>query len=297
MAYERVAYTVDGHIATITFNRPPVNALTHRDLDVLIDRLKEADQDENIRAIVITGTGDNYFCAGADVKISLAGGDEKKKTSSEFVEEHKAELVSKNYSSGYQLWSPEAKLRETVRRFLMEGFPIHHIEVLLSINTPTIAAVNGAASGLGFEIACSCDMRIISEQARFRCPFVGTQGAVPEVAHWLLPRLVGLAKANELLLTSDVIDAKEADKIGLVNRVVPHDQLMSTAMEFATKLANQPPLAVKLAKEGIRWGLDVPVEKNKRWSFLGWQFTMGTEDHKEAAKAFLEKRQGVYKGK
>ena len=295
MAYERVTYAVDGHIATITFNRPPVNALTHRDLDVLIDSLKEADKDDNVRVIVITGTGDKYFCAGADVKISLAGGDEKKKTSAEFVAQHKEELVSKNYN--YQLLSPEAKFRETVRRFLMEGFPIHHIEVLLSINTPTIAAVNGAASGLGFEIACSCDMRIISERARFRCPFVGTQGAVPEVTHWLLPRLVGLAKANELLLTSDIIDAAEADKIGLVNKVVPHEQLMSAAMEMASKLANRPPLAVKLVKEGIRWGLEVPVEKNKRWSFLAWQFSMGTEDHREAAQAFLEKREGVYKGK
>ena len=236
---------------SITFNRPPVNALTHKDLDVLIDALREADKDDNVRVIVITGTGDKYFCAGADVKISLAGGDERKKTSAEFVAEHKDELVSKNYN--YQLLSPEAKLRETVRRFLMEGFPIHHIEVLLSINTPTIAAVNGAASGLGFEIATSCDMRVISERARFRCPFVETQGAVAEVAYWLLPRLVGLAKANELLLTSDVIDAKEADKIGLVNKVVPHDQLMNAAMEMATKLANRPPLAVKLAKEGIRY--------------------------------------------
>lgn len=297
MAYERVTYTVDGHVATITFNRPPVNALTHRDLDVLIDSLQDADKDENVRAIVITGTGDKYFCAGADVKISLAGGDEKKKTSAEFQAEHKEELRSKNYTSGYQTWSPEAKMRETVRRFLMEGFPIHHIEVLLSINTPTIAAVNGAASGLGFEIACSCDMRIASDRARFRSPFVGTQGAVPEVTHWLLPRLVGLAQANELLLTSDVIDAQKADKIKLVNKVVPHDQLMNSAMELATKLANRPPLAVKLVKEGIRWGLDVPIEKNKRWSFLGWQFSMGTEDHHEAAQAFLEKRQGVYKGK
>jgi enoyl-CoA hydratase/carnithine racemase len=297
MADERVNYKVDGHIATITFNRPPVNALTHKDLDVLIDRLQEADQDDNVRAIVITGNGDKYFCAGVDVNISLAGGDEKKKTSPEFVAQNKDELLSKNYSSGYQLWSPEEKLRETVRRFLMEGFPIHHIEVLLNINTPTIAAVNGAASGLGFEIACSCDMRIVSEQARFRCPFVGTQGAVPEIAYWLLPRLVGLAKANELILISEIIDAKEADKIGLVNKVVPHDQLMSVTMEMATKLANQPPLAVKLAKEGIRWGLGLPMEKKKRWGNLAWQFCMGTEDHKEAAKAFLEKRPGVYKGK
>src|SRR6187402_3957808 len=112
MAYERVTYTVDGHIATIKFDRPPVNALTHRDLDVLIDSLREADKDDNIRAIVITGTGDKYFCAGADVKISLGGGEHKK--TAEFIEEHKDELVSKNYN--YTLLSPEDRLREVVRR-------------------------------------------------------------------------------------------------------------------------------------------------------------------------------------
>src|SRR5687768_13988413 len=146
MTYDRITYQVDGHVAIITFNRPPVNALTHKDLDVLIDYLTGADKDDNIRAIVITGSGDKYFSAGVDVNISLAGGENKK--SAEFIEKHKDELRSKNYSSDYQLWSPEDRLREVVRRFLMEGFPIHHIEVLLTINTPTIAAVNGAASGL-----------------------------------------------------------------------------------------------------------------------------------------------------
>lgn len=295
MNYDRITYQVDGHVAIITFNRPPVNALTHKDLDVLIDYLTGADKDDNIRAVVLTGSGEKYFCAGADVNIALAGGENKR--SDEFIAQHKDELLSKNYSSDYQLWPPEERMREVVRRFLMEGFPIHHIEVLLTMNTPTIAAVNGAASGLGFEIATSCDMRIGSDKARFRCPFVGTQGAVPEVAYWLLPRLVGVAKANELILLSETIDAKEADKIGLVNKLVPHTELMSAAMQMATKLASQPPLAVKLAKEGIRWGLDLPMDKKKRWGTLAWQFCMGTEDHKEAAKAFLEKRPGVYKGK
>lgn len=295
MSQDRITYQVDGHVGIISFNRPPVNALTHKDLDVLIDLLVGADKDENVRAIVLTGTGDKYFCAGADVNIALAGGENKR--SEAFIAEHKDELLSKNYASDYQLWAPEERMREVVRRFLMEGFPIHHIEVLLTMNTPTIAAINGAASGLGFEIATSCDMRVASDRARFRCPFVGTQGATPEVAYWLLPRLVGQAKANELILLSEVIDAKEADKIGLVNKLVPHEELMSATMTMAKKLASQPPLAVKLSKEGIRWGQDLPMDKMKRWGTLAWQFSMGTEDHKEAAKAFLEKRPGVFKGK
>ncbi|HEY6642466.1 enoyl-CoA hydratase/isomerase family protein [Povalibacter sp.] len=294
MGSERISYTVDGKIATVTLNRPPVNALTHKDLDAFIDIITEADKDDGVRVIVITGAGDKTFCAGADVNIALGGGKHEER-SAEFVEQHKEELKSKSYD--YLLWSPEDRLKEVIRRFLMEGFPLHHIELLQRINTPTIAAVNGAASGLGCEIACACDMRIVSEKARFRWPFVGTQGATPEIAHWLLPRLVGLAKAYELILTSDIIDAKEADKIGLVNRVVPHEQLMSATMELASKLANRPPLAVKLAKEGIRWGIEIPAEKNKRWGNLAWEFCMGTADHREAVEAFLQKREPVYKGK
>ena len=290
MDSERITYTVDEYIATLTMNRPPMNALTFKDLDAIIEIITEADKDDNVRVIVITGAGDKAFCAGADVNVLMA-----EERTPEFKEKNKEDIEGKGYD--YASWSPEDRLKEVVRRTLMEGFPMHHIQLLLSINTPTIAAVNGAASGLGCEIACSCDMRIASEKARFREPFVGTQGAIPEIAMWLLPRLVGLAKAYELILTSDIIDAKEADKIGLVNKVVPHEQLMSAAMELAAKLANKPPLAVKLAKEGIRWGLDIPIDKNMRWGNLAWEFCMGTEDHREAVRAFLDKRKPVYKGK
>ena len=290
MGSERIIYTVDEYIATLTFDRPPMNALTFKDLDAIIEIITEANKDDNVRVIVITGAGDKAFCAGADVNVLMAEG-----RTPEFLEKHKEDLEYKGYE--YVSWSPEDRLKEVVKRALMGGFPIHHIELLQSINTPTIAAVNGAASGLGCEIACACDMRIASERARFREPFVATQGAIPEIAMWLLPRLVGLAKAYELILTSDIIDAKEADKIGLVNKVVPHEQLMSATLELAAKLANKPPLAVKLAKEGIRWGLDIPSEKNKRWGSLAWELCMGTEDHREAVRAFLEKRKPVYKGK
>ena len=291
MGSESIIYSVDEHIATLTIDRPPVNALTFRELDTMIETITEADKDDDVRVIVITGSGDRAFCAGADVNVLMS-----EDRSPEFLEKHKEDLEYKGYEK-YSEGSAHDRLREVVRRNLMEGFPMHHIQLLLSINTPTIAAVNGAASGLGCEIACSCDMRIASERARFREPFVGTQGAIPEIAMWLLPRLVGTAKAYELILTSDIIDAQEADKIGLVNRVVPHEQLMSASMELAAKLANKPPLAVKLAKEGIRWGLDIPMEKNMRWGSLAWEFCMGTEDHREALRAFLQKREPVYKGK
>lgn len=292
MSFDRVLYSVDEHIATITFNRPPVNALSYRDIDAFIKFLIEAEKDDNVRAIVITGAGDKFFCAGADVNVALAGGEHEK--SPEFLEKNKEELVFEGYD--YVTWPPHKRLREVVRRYLMEGFPLHHIELLQSMNTPTIAAINGATSGLGTEIACVCDMRVASDKARFRWPFVATQGATPEIAHWALPRLVGLGKAYELILTGDIIDAKEADKIGLVNKVVPHEQLMSAAMELASKLANRPPLAVKLVKEGIRWGLDTPTPKTLRWGSVAWEFCMGTDDHREAVQAFLEKREPTFTG-
>ena len=113
----------------------------------------------------------------------------------------------------------------------------------------------------------------------------------------LLPRLVGLAKAYELVLTTDIIDAQEAYRIGLVNRVVPHDELMPAALELAGKIVNKPPLSVKLAKEGIRKGLDIPMDEWKQWHSFAMSYCFSTEDHREGATAFAEKREPVFKGK
>ena len=166
---------------------------------------------------------------------------------------------------------------------------------LLFLNKPAIAAVNGAAVGYGCDIALMCDMRIASEKARFGEVFLKV-GVVPDQGMLLLPRLIGLARANELIFTADIIDAKEADRIGLVNRVVPHEQLMTAARELAAKIAAGPPLATRLAKEGIRRGLGLPYEDFMHFHSQAFQFTAETADHIEASRAFLEKRAPVFKG-
>ncbi len=141
-----------------------------------------------------------------------------------------------------------------------------------------------------------CDMRIASERAKFGEVFLRV-GLMPDEGLLLLPRLVGLAKAYELVLTTDIIDAQEAFHIGLVNRVVPHDQLMPAALELANKIVNKPPLSVRLAKEGIRRGLHIPLEEWKQWHSFAMSYCFSSEDHREGSLAFVEKREPVFKGK
>ena len=273
MGYEEIIYTVENNnIAVITINRPDrMNALTQKTHDEISRAIVESDKDSNIRVIVITGSG-RGFCSGDDVKVIFGGGGEAgQEESFKTTEETLKRLQGKEERVG-------------------GGFP------LLFINKPTIAAVNGAAVGYGCDLALMCDMRVASENAKFGEVFLRV-GLIPDESLIVLPRLVGLAKAYELMLTTDIIDAQEAERIGLVNKVVPHEQLMTATMELATKLANKPPIAVQLAKEGIRRGLGIPHEEFKRWHSIAMQFCMSTEDHKEGSRAFVEKREPVFKGR
>ena len=120
---------------------------------------------------------------------------------------------------------------------------------------------------------------------------------IPDESLVLLPRLVGLAKTYEMVLTTDIIDAREAERIGLVNRVVPHEELMNTTMELAHKIAGKAPIAVQLAMEGIRRGLNLSMEEFIKYHSLAFSFCAETEDHQEGARAFVEKREPVFKGK
>ena len=167
---------------------------------------------------------------------------------------------------------------------------------MLTTNKPTIAAVNGPAVGYGCDIALMCDMRVASDKAKFGEVFLRV-GLIPDEGQLILPRLVGLAKAYELMLTADMINAQEAERIGLVNKVVPKDDLMTATLELAGKIADKPPISVKLTKEGIRRGLNIPIEDWKQWYSQALIYCFTTEDHKEGARAFMEKRAPVFKGK
>lgn len=272
MGYEEIIYTVEnGNVAIITLNRPEaMNALTHKTHAELAQALDEADKDTNVRVIVLTGAGKG-FCSGDDVKLIFRGGE--------------------GYGEEQGLQGRQATLN-----FLQEGTSAGGGGALLSINKPSIAAVNGAAVGYGCDLTLMCDMRIASDRARFGEVFLRV-GLIPDQALFLLPRLVGLAKAYELILTTDIIDADEAYRIGLVNKIAPHEELMSATMELAAKLASKPPIAVRLAKEGIRRGLNIPHKEFMQWHSFAFGFCSQTEDHREGARAFVEKREPVFKGR
>ena len=253
-------YEVVGQIGIVTLNRPAVrNALTHTTYRLLEDAVRSS----TARCIVITGA-DPAFCSGDDVRSVMGGGSGPAPDPSATV--------------GGPRLTPAA-------------------EALLHTNVPVIAAVNGAAVGWGMELALLADVRIASERARFGELFV-LRGLVSDVAG--LGRLagaVGRERAAELLFTGDLIDATEALRIGLVSRVVAHQDLLPTAMELAERIAANPPLAVQRIKAGLREALDPDWRQLGSWvsSALGELFT--TEDHREGARAFLEKRPAVFTGR
>lgn len=271
MEYKEIIYSIEkGNIAIITINRPEArNALTHITHTELAQAIEEANKDDNVRVIVLTGAGKG-FCSGDDVKAIFKSGE------------------------GYGDEGFQGK--KSTLSFLQDGRSSGGGGPLLTINKPSIAAVNGAAVGYGCDIALMCDMRIASEAARFGEVFLRV-GLIPGQALLILPRLVGLAKAYELVLTTDIIDAEEAYRIGLVNKVVPQEELMTATMELAVKLASKSPISVKLAKEGIRKGLNMPLDEFLQWYSLALTFCTETEDHREGVKAFVDKREPLFKGK
>ena len=197
----------------------------------------------------------------------------------------------------YLFKSTEESQKEMLYMNLMRetGAGLVH-SILRTIRTPSIAAVNGDAVGYGCEIALCCDIRVASENARFGEVMVKI-GVVPEMGLYLLPRMVGLTKAYEMLLTGDLVDAAEAHRIGLVTKVVPQEDIMTAAMELASKIAGNPPAAVKITKEGMRQFLNVPLEDLNIFSRTTWQLLDRSDDFKEAVKAFREKRKPVFTGK
>jgi len=268
MAYKDIIYSIEGSIATITLNRPGrMNALTLETHAELAQAIEEADRDDNVRAMILTGAGKG-FCSGDDVRDIFLSPEED------------------------QFTTREMKLKgiEGKQPFLAGG---HR---LLEMNKPSIAAVNGAAVGYGCELTLLCNMRIASEKARFSEVFL-RMGLIPDEGLMLLPRLIGPARAYEMILTADFIAADEAERIGLVNRVVPHKELMPSTMELATKISKMPPIAVRLAMEGIRRGLNWPLKDLMQYHALASPFCAETEDHHEGARAFVEKREPVFKGK
>lgn len=255
---------LDNHVATITLNRPEVmNALNREMYAELEQAFRDAHRDPEVRCVVLTGAG-RAFCSGDDVKQIMLG-------------EQRDETVT--------------RLREVRPR------PTPAAAAVLECDKPVIAAVNGPAVGWGMDLTLFCDIRIASENAKFGELFI-KRGLVADIGGlWRLPRVVGPSKAAELLFTGDVIDAREAERIGLVSRVVPPEELRAAAMEIARKIAANPPIAMRYMKEGLRKSVHASMQEMGEYvgSSLAYLFT--TEDHKEGAMSFVERREPVFRGR
>lgn len=257
-------YEVNDHVATITLDRPEVmNALNRELYTRLEEAFRQAHRDADVRAVVLTGAG-KAFCSGDDVRqIMLA--------------EAPAEA--------------EPRARDPKPR------PTPAALAVLECDKPVIAAVNGAAVGWGMDLTLFCDIRVASEKARFGELFV-KRGLVSDIGGlWRLPQIVGPSKAAELLFTGDIIDAQEAARIRLVSRAVPHDDLMPAAMALAAKIAANPPIAIRYLKQGLR--LSAYGDVGELGAYVGHSlaYLFTTEDHREGALSFVEKREPVFKGR
>ena len=255
--------TIEDGVATLTFNRPErMNALSTPIMEGLLHGLPRLAGDPGVRVIVLTGAG-RAFCAGGDVKSMAEGGEERS------AAEATARLRS----------------RMEVSRILHE------------LPKPTIAMINGPAAGTGLAFALACDLRIAGASARLVTAFVKVGFSGDFGGSFFLTRLVGTAKARELYFTGRPVDPQEALSLGLVNRVVPDDQLADATMELARSLAQGPQIALGLMKRNLNCAEISGLAELLDMEAANQVLTGRTEDHREAAKAFVEKRAPVFVGR
>jgi enoyl-CoA hydratase/carnithine racemase len=255
--YQDILVERDGHVEIITINRPEAkNSLTYR----TYDEMERAVRDTTARCLVVTGA-DSAFCAGDDVKQVMANPDS----------------------------NPGERLAREPRTTPLA-------DAMLHTDVPVIAAVNGAAVGWGMELALLADIRVASERARFGELFV-LRGLNCDVAGLgRLTAAVGREAAAELLFTGEIIDAARTLELGLVSRVVPHDELLPVATDLAQRIAANPPLAVQAIKQGMREALDPDWDELGVWVSQNLARLFQTADHKEGVASFLQKRPARYTG-
>ncbi len=264
MDYQDIIYTKEEGIASITLNRPDSrNSFSPEMLKSICQAIEDAAKDDKVRVLVLTGAG-QAFCAGGDVKA----------------------MAQRSSQPGGEGERREPGVINTSPYVFLYRF-----------EKPVIAAINGVAVGGGLDLALACDIRIASDRARFSEVYI-RRGLVPVGGStYFLPRLVGIDRACQLILTGDMIDAKEAERIGLVTMVVPHEDLESATRELAEKLAKGPPLTIKAAKRAIYEETGMSLEKTLEYINLINGELRETEDHKEGARAFIEKREPLFKGR
>jgi len=262
--YETIEYAKADGIATITMNRPDVlNAVNEKMGQELLDALRAVERDAEVKCVIVTGKG-RAFCAGEDIQA-----------------------LRRDYEQGVN-----PKLGE---RLLRKYNPI--IRLIRRIEKPVIAAVNGVAAGGGTGIALSCDIRIASDTAKFIQAFVRVGLAPDSGTSFFLPRIVGFSKALELSMTGDELSSRDAERFGLVSRVVPADQLMSAARDLAKRLAEGPTKAIGLTKRALNKSISSDLETMLEYESYLQEIAGATSDHVEAVRAFFEKRKPNFQGR
>jgi 2-(1,2-epoxy-1,2-dihydrophenyl)acetyl-CoA isomerase len=261
--FESIVFTKEEYVAKIVLNRPErLNACSRAMEQELTECLAEINNNEDIKVLVITGAG-RAFCSGGDVSENM-------------VEE---------YGGSVQ------KVSDTFHH-VFHGIILQ----LFNLDVPTIGMINGAAVGLGFDLALACDMRIGSENAKFMVGFT-KMGLTPAAGGaWLMPRVMGLAKAAEFIYTADLLEAEEALRLGVLNRLVPAASLEKETMALANKISQNSPLANRLAKLQLHRGLDTELGSALELGATCQAICLTSKDTREALVAFREKRKPVFKG-
>ena len=259
MELENILVTKESAVTTVTINRPKaLNALNKDTLLELLTCFKEIADDRTVQVVIITGAGEKAFVAGADISFM----------------------------------QPLDPLGGRV--FAQLGHEVMH--TIENLPQPVIAAINGFALGGGCELAISCDMRFASTNAKFGQPEVNL-GVIPGFGGTQrLPRLIGKGLATELLYSGDIIDAEEALRIGLVNKVFPQEELLEKCLELAEKIASRGPLAVKLCKEAVNNGMEMELARACQYEVDLFSICFSSAEQKEGMSAFLEKRSPIFKG-
>lgn len=259
MVYRNILYEIEDGIASVTLNIPEkMNRLSIETMKEVVGALEEAKNDDSARVIIIQAAGDTAFCAGANLDDFLG--------------------------------HTPIEAREIFRAFRDLS------RVFIELGKPSIAAVNGLALAGGCGLAIYPDITIASEKATFGLPEINV-GIWSCMASASLPKILGRKKAIELLLTGEIIDAKEAERIGLVNRVVPHDSLQETVMDLALKLSKKSPAVVRLGRDSFYTMLDMDFDKALVHLLDVLALILSTEDCKEGLNAFMEKRKPVWKNR
>jgi enoyl-CoA hydratase/carnithine racemase len=265
---DEVLYEVADHVATITLNAPDrMNTISGPMLQAISEALLRADREPDVRCVVLTGAG-RAFCAGLDLQAQMS-----------------TKQGGLGNLGGPGAFQGEIDMRDTPPT------------VLHNLDTPTVCALNGGAAGYGLDLALGCDIRIAADTAKLN-PGFAKRGILPESGGtWLLPRIVGYAKAAEIAFTGSTLLAPEALELGIVNRVVPADELPKAAAALAGEIAANAPLAVRAIKRMMRAAETETFEQNVHHVFLQLLPLLRTEDFGEGVAAFMEKREPQFKGR